>query len=97
MVGGRPPKPVTEELYSFIFPEKPGALTNFLAPLSERWNISLFHYRSHGADYGRVLIAFEVGEAELAEFEAQLKDVGYPFSRETSNPAYKLLLSGDTK
>ncbi len=95
MVGGRPPQPLVEELYSFIFPEKPGALTNFLAPLSERWNISLFHYRSHGADYGRVLIAFEVGELDRSLFEAELAKVGYPFIRETHNPAYKLLLSGD--
>ena len=92
MVGGRAPKAIDEELYSFVFPERPGALSDFLAVISKRWNISLFHYRSHGADYGRVLTAFEVTSSERQEFELHLQKIGYPFRHETQNAAYKLLL-----
>lgn len=93
MVGGKAQYVTEEELYSFVFPERPGALSGFLAVLSQRWNISLFHYRCHGADYGRVLIAFEVSSRDRDEFERGLKEIGYPFVRETENPAYRLLLS----
>lgn len=92
MVGGKAQHVAEEELYSFVFPERPGALGNFLAVLSQRWNISLFHYRCHGADYGRVLIAFELPRRERQNFEGGLKTIGYPFVRETENPAYRLLL-----
>jgi threonine dehydratase len=92
MVGGRAPQAIEEELYSFVFPERPRALADFLAVISDRWNISLFHYRSHGADYGRVLIAFEVRRDERLEFERHLQRINYPFKRETDNPAYRLLL-----
>jgi threonine dehydratase len=92
MVGGRAQHVSTEELYSFVFPERPGALANFLSTISGGWNISLFHYRSHGADYGRVLIAFELLKKERELFEQYLTGSGYPFKRETDNPAYKLLL-----
>jgi threonine dehydratase len=92
MVGGRAPKAIEEELYSFVFPERPRALADFLAVISDRWNISLFHYRSHGADYGRVLIAFEIRRDERLEFEGHLQRIHYPFKRETDNPAYRLLL-----
>jgi threonine dehydratase len=92
MVGGRAPLSLEEELYSFVFPERPRALADFLAVISDRWNISLFHYRSHGADYGRVLIAFEVRRDERLEFEQHLERIHYPFKRETDNPAYRLLL-----
>jgi len=92
MVGGRAPQAIAEELYSFVFPERPNALSDFLTVISDRWNISLFHYRSHGADYGRVLIAFEVGELQRQDFESDLQRINYPFSRETNNPAYTLLL-----
>ncbi len=92
MVGGRAPQAIEEELYSFVFPERPGALADFLAVISHRWNISLFHYRSHGADYGRVLIAFEISPEERLDFERHLQQIGYPFSWESENPAYTLLL-----
>jgi len=92
MVGGRAPQAIEEELYSFVFPERPRALSDFLTVISDRWNISLFHYRSHGADYGRVLIAFEVRRDERLEFEGHLQRINYPFKRETDNPAYRLLL-----
>lgn len=92
MVGGRAQHVSAEELYSFVFPERPGALANFLNTMSGGWNISLFHYRSHGADYGRVLIAFEVLREEREDFERHLINSGYPFKRETDNPAYTLLL-----
>jgi threonine dehydratase len=92
MVGGRAPQAIEEELYSFVFPERPRALADFLAVISDRWNISLFHYRSHGADYGRVLIAFEVRKDERLDFEQHLQKINYPFKRETENPAYRLLL-----
>ncbi len=92
MVGGRAKHVSTEELYSFVFPERPGALASFLSAISDGWNISLFHYRSHGADYGRVLIAFEVENSERTQFEQHLGAIGYPFKRETDNPAYQLLL-----
>lgn len=92
MVGGRAPQAIEEELYSFVFPERPRALSDFLAVISDRWNISLFHYRSHGADYGRVLIAFEIRKDERLEFEHHLQRSHYPFRRETENPAYTLLL-----
>ncbi|ROW49877.1 threonine ammonia-lyase, biosynthetic, partial [Cronobacter malonaticus] len=71
MVGGRPSRPLRERLYSFEFPEAPGALLRFLHTLGTHWNISLFHYRSHGTDYGRVLAAFELGEHE-PDFETRL-------------------------
>jgi threonine dehydratase len=92
MVGGRAPLALDEEVYSFVFPERRGALSDFLAVISNRWNISLFHYRAHGADYGRVMIAFEINSAHRQEFEQHLVKIGYPFSRETDNPAYTLLL-----
>ena len=92
MVGGRAPHAIEEEIYSFVFPERPEALADFLAVISRRWNISLFHYRSHGADYGRVLIAFEIRATERPEFEQHLQKIGYPFSWEGENPAYTLFL-----
>lgn len=92
LVGGRAPEAAGEELYSFVFPERPMALANFLAVISSRWNISLFHYRSHGADYGRVLIAFEMQAWEAAAFEQHLAVIGYAYTRETENPAYRLFL-----
>ncbi|MCX6130136.1 MAG: threonine ammonia-lyase, biosynthetic, partial [Proteobacteria bacterium] len=93
MVGGRAPLAIEEELYSFVFPERPGALTDFLAVISTRWNISLFHYRAHGVDYGRVLIAFEISASAIEDIELDLNRIGFPFTRETRNPAYRLLLA----
>ncbi|KKB06685.1 threonine ammonia-lyase, biosynthetic [Pantoea anthophila] len=93
MVGGRPSKPLRERLFSFEFPEAPGALLKFLQTLGTHWNISLFHYRSHGTDYGRVLAAFELGSDE-PRFEEHLTDLGYDFHDESQNPAFRFFLSG---
>ena len=82
----------SERLYRFEFPERPGALTKFLDTLGGRWNISLFHYRNHGADFGRVLAAFEVPDADLDAFHAFLDGLGYPYLPETGNQAYGLFL-----
>ncbi|MDU6409732.1 MAG: threonine ammonia-lyase, biosynthetic [Yersiniaceae bacterium] len=93
MVGGRPSKPLRERLYSFEFPESPGALLKFLHTLGTHWNISLFHYRSHGTDYGRVLAAFELGEQE-PEFDRHLTALGYDCHDETDNPSFRFFLAG---
>jgi len=93
MVGGRPSKPLRERLFSFEFPEAPGALLKFLQTLGTHWNISLFHYRSHGTDYGRVLAAFELGENE-PRFEEHLTALGYDFHDESQNPAFRFFLAG---
>ncbi len=92
MVGGRAPSLNNEVLYRFEFPERPGALLNFLNKISRRWNISLFHYRNHGAAFGRVLVGIQVPQAERAQFRQSLNDVGYPYWEETGNPAYQLFL-----
>jgi threonine dehydratase len=92
MVGGRSPHVVDEQVYRFEFPERPGALMRFLDALGGRWNISMFHYRNHGADPGRVLAGFEVPPADMPAFERFLVDLGYPAERETDNPAYRLFL-----
>ena len=93
MVGGRAPDVHHERLYRFEFPEVPGALANFLEKLAGRWNISLFHYRNHGSDFGRVLAGFEVEDQDLPKFTAFLDALGYPFTPEDDNPAYRLFLS----
>jgi threonine dehydratase len=77
----------------FSFPERPGALLRFLDTLGGRWNISLFHYRNHGADFGRVLAGFEVPDRDLAEFERFLGTLGYACEREDGNEAYRLFLA----
>ncbi len=100
MVGGRAPwsgdrraaHSANEQLYRFEFPERPGALMRFLEHLRSDWNISLFHYRSHGADQGNVLVGIQVPAGGQAAFEKFLARVGYPFTEETRNPAYKLFL-----
>jgi threonine dehydratase len=81
-----------EMLYRFEFPERPGALMKFLNAMSRGWNISLFHYRNQGADYGRVLVGMQVPRDELNQFRLFLKKLGYPYADETRNPAYKLFL-----
>ena len=93
MVGGRPGKPLQERLFSFEFPESPGALLKFLQTLGTHWNISLFHYRSHGTDYGRVLAAFELGANE-PRFDEHLQKLGYDFHDESDNPAFRFFLAG---
>jgi threonine dehydratase len=92
MVGGHAPDVRNERLCRFEFPERPGALTQFLEKLGGRWNVSLFHYRNHGSDYGRVLAGFEVSDQDLPAFRAFLDDLGYPFTPESDNPAYRFFL-----
>ncbi len=92
MVGGRAQGLADERLYRFQFPERPGALMKFLEALGDGFNISLFHYRNHGADYGRVLAGIEVPAAERPRFEAALEALAYPYVDETDNPAYRLFL-----
>ena len=92
MVGGHAPEVRNERLCRFEFPERPGALTQFLEKLGGRWNVSLFHYRNHGADFGRVLAGFEVSDQDLPAFRAFLVDLGYPFTPESDNPAYRFFL-----
>ncbi len=93
MVGGRSAEVAHEEICRFEFPERPGALTDFLDKLGGRWNISLFHYRNHGADFGRVLAGFEVPPDELPPFTAFLDGLGFRYQRERTNAAYELFLS----
>ncbi|HEY3699436.1 MAG TPA: threonine ammonia-lyase, biosynthetic [Spongiibacteraceae bacterium] len=93
MVGGHAPACVDDEvLYRFEFPERPGALLNFLTQLGARWNISMFHYRNHGAAYGRVLVGMQVPDSEHKALQQFLHGIGYPYQSETDNPAYKLFL-----
>ncbi len=92
LVGGRAQGVANEILYRFEFPERPGALLEFLNALSCGWNISLFHYRNHGADYGRVLAGLQVPPKEKRAFESVLRGLGYRFSDESGNPAYRLFL-----
>jgi threonine dehydratase len=92
MVGGHAPEVRHERLCRFQFPERPGALGQFLEKLGGRWNISLFHYRNHGADFGRVLAGFEVADADLPGFRTFLDELGYPYTPEYENPAYKFFL-----
>jgi threonine dehydratase len=93
LVGGRAPKVEHEVLYRFEFPERPGALMKFLNSMSHNWNISLFHYRNHGADYGRVLAGIQVPAADKADFQKFLDGLGYRYWNESRNPAYKLFLA----
>ena len=92
MVGGRSPDATGEQLYRFEFPERPGALMQFLDALGGRWNISLFHYRNHGADFGRVLTGFEVPPADAQAFAAFLEGLGYRYQSEDRNAAYEMFL-----
>lgn len=92
MVGGRAPNLAHELIYRFTFPERPGALMKFLDNLQSGWNITLFHYRNHGSDFGRVLVGMQVPPDELAAFQAFLDKLGYEFINESDNPAYTLFL-----
>ena len=92
LVGGHAPQAEHEMVFRFEFPEKPGALMNFLDTMGHDWNISLFHYRNHGADFGRVLVGMQVPPADTAAFKAFLDNLGYPHWDETNNPAYQLFL-----
>ena len=94
MVGGRVAGLEHEAVLRFQFPEYPGALLNFLNSLGQFWNITLFHYRNHGADYGRVLAGFEVPPADRARFAEAVEALGYPYWDESDNPAFRLFLDG---
>jgi threonine dehydratase len=93
LVGGHAPHAAHEILYRFEFPERPGALMNFLQSMSHNWNISLFHYRNHGTDYGRVLVGMQVPPDDYAAFQEFLEKLGYAYCEESHNPAYRLFLS----
>lgn len=93
MVGGRAHELRHERLFRFEFPERPGALLRFLQAVGTRWNISLFHYRNHGSDYGRVLAGVQVPPEDGAEFAQHLRDLQYPYVEETDNPAYRMFLA----
>lgn len=92
LVGGHAPQAEHEVVYRFEFPEKPGALMKFLDTMGHDWNISLFHYRNHGADFGRVLVGMQVPPDEQDEYLTFLHNLGYPYWDETNNPAYQLFL-----
>ncbi len=93
MVGG-PAKLSDERLLRFEFPERPGALIRFLDSMGGRWNISLFHYRNHGAAVGRVLVGLQVPASDQARLEGFLRRLGYPWIEETENPAHTIFLGG---
>jgi threonine dehydratase len=93
MVGGHSPLARDERLYRFEFPEKPGALMRFLTSMSPDWNISLFHYRNHGADYGRILVGLQVPREDGRAFASFLRTLGYRHWDETDHPAYRLFLA----
>ncbi|WP_188152288.1 threonine ammonia-lyase, biosynthetic [Teredinibacter waterburyi] len=93
MVGGHAPQAQNEIVYRFEFPERPGALLNFLNKLADQWNISMFHYRNHGSAYGRVLVGMQIPKGDRKRLEALLKDLGYNYWEETQNDAYQYFLS----
>jgi threonine dehydratase len=92
MVGGRAPGLAHERLFRFEFPERPGALARFLDAIGATWNISLFHYRNHGSDVGRVLAGIQVPPHTAVEFDRHLAALGYAFTDESTNPAYRAFL-----
>jgi threonine dehydratase len=92
LVGGHAPEAKDEIMFRFEFPERPGALMNFLNSMNHNWNISLFHYRNHGADYGRVLVGMQVPHHDKDALKTFLDTLGYPYWDESANPAYKLFL-----
>lgn len=92
MVGGHAPSVTNEKVFQFTFPERPGALIGFLMSLGSRWNISMFHYRNHGAAYSRVLMGAEVEGADMPEFRAMLDGIGFEYEEIQDDPAYRLFL-----
>lgn len=92
MVGGRPPQLIDEVLYRFEFPERPGALLKFLTSMNHKWNITLFHYRNHGAAYGQVLMGLQLPKGDREKLEIFVKETGFVAKDETSNPAYRVFL-----
>lgn len=93
MVGGRSQQVINERVFRFEFPERPGALMTFLDLLGERWNISMFHYRNHGAAYGRVMVGIQVPAQDSPQFDEFLRLTRYPFQEETGNIAYQTFLA----
>jgi len=94
MVGGHAPLAENERIFRFEFPERPGALMKFLNRIGQGWNISLFHYRNHGADFGRALVGLQVPPGQDKRFDQRLDKLGYEYAEETDNPAYALFLGG---
>lgn len=94
MVGGHAPIAINEVIYSLQFPERPGALLRFLSSLGSQWNISLFHYRNHGAAFGKVLIGMQLEKSEQAALQLCFDALGFVYTEETSNPAYQLFTGG---
>jgi len=92
MVGGHPGDLEHERLYRFEFPERPGALLNFLRAIGTQWNVSLFHYRNHGSEQGRVLAGIQVPPATVTDFLLHINELQYPYTEETDNPAYRMFL-----
>ena len=93
MVGGHAPAVIdNERVYRVEFPERPGALLGFLSGLGQRWNISMFHYRNHGAAYGRILVGVQLPKSERRAFEQILDRINFPYWEETDNRAYQLYL-----
>ncbi|HEY8356042.1 MAG TPA: threonine ammonia-lyase, biosynthetic, partial [Ramlibacter sp.] len=92
MVGGHSALANDERLLRFVFPERPGALMKFLSAMRPNWNISLFHYRNQGADYGRILVGMQVPREDDRAFKSFLEGLGYPYVEETANPVYRLFL-----
>ena len=93
MVGGRSPLAHHERIFRFEFPERPGALMRFLSNMHPDWNISLFHYRNHGADYGRILVGIQVPDQSEQALQEFLNQLGYPYWDETAHPGYRMFLS----
>ena len=92
MVGGKPRSKINEKLFRFEFPEKPGALLNFLNKMKKDWDITLFHYRNHGSAFGRVLVGIDIGDYKRKDLDNFLIDLGYKYTDETSNKGYTLFL-----
>jgi len=92
LVGGRSPLAESERLFRFVFPERPGALMRFLGAMPPHWNISLFHYRNQGSDYGRILVGIQVPNSDTAAFHNFLETLAYPYIEESENPVYRLFL-----
>ena len=92
MIGGRSPEATRERLFRFWFPERSGALARFLADMGADWNISLFHYRNQGGEYGRVLIGLEIPDGNEEKLQKFMEDLSYRYTEETADPAYRLFL-----
>jgi threonine dehydratase len=92
MVGGRANGTADEVIYRFQFPERPGALLKFLTDMTHPWNISLFHYRNHGAEYGNILVGLQIPASDQLAFQQFLTALSYEYWEETDNPAYQLFL-----